>query len=180
MLRPPAGSARLGTLVALPFLAEPALGQAPGREPSAPKRIDQSPFRRIDVGDLRIELMALSDEACPLQIRSGRVGSSPGRHRALWVDVKSLSAPPIASYALVTLVFDAAGRLKGTRRTAVTAALAQGKGASVELALDYSDLATGDWLVVAVEHVALAENDWRSDPEELQRVAAEQVRLRVG
>jgi hypothetical protein len=161
-------------------LALPALGQArPGQASSGPKRIDQSPFRRIDIGDLRIELMALNDEACPLQLQSGRVGTSPGRHRALLVEVKSLSKPTLASYALVTLVFDASGRLKNRRQTPISARLADGKRASVELSLDYDDLATGDWLVVAVEHVAWADGNWRSDPEELESVATGLVRRRL-
>ena len=96
-----------------------ASGQGPTRDPGIPKRIDQSPFRRIDVGDLRIELMALNDEACPLQLQSGRYGTAPGRHRALWVEVKSLSQTMIGSYALATLVFDAAGNLKTKRHTSV-------------------------------------------------------------
>lgn len=160
-------------------LSAVALGQGrtpPTRDAGIPKRIDQSPFRRIDIGDLRIELMALNDEACPLQLQSGRVGAAAGRHRALWVEVKSVAAQDLASYALVTMVFDPAGHLRTRRHTSVGERLRKGKRASVELTLDYDTLGNGDRLVVAVERAASAEDAWRSDPEELEAVATERVR----
>ncbi len=169
----------LFSALALLALCGPVLGQTrPGREASIPKRVDSSPFRRIDIGDLRIELMALNDESCPLQLLSGRVGPSPGRHKALWVEVKSLSGPTLGSYALVSLAFDAAGNFKGTRQTSVTAKLATGKRASVELALNYETLGSGDWLVVAVERAAWDDGQWRSDGQELVSVATEHVNAR--
>lgn len=179
--------ARLGAALRLPsfalvFLAlgVPAFGQArpPQRENSVPKRVDTTPFRRIDIGDLRVELMALNDESCPLQLLSGREGPSPGRHKALWVEVESLSAPTLGSYALVTLAFDAAGNFRGTRHTPVAAKLETGKRASVELSLDYGALGSGDWLVVAVERVAWDDGHWRSDGQELVSVATERVRAK--
>jgi len=156
-------------------------GQArpPRPDPNYPKRVDESPFRRLDVGDLRIELMALNDEACPLQLQSGRVAPAPGRHRVILVDVKSLSGPRLASFSLTTLVFDASGRLRGTRDTPADVKLAARKSASVELALDYSAMASGDRLVVAVRRAAWDDGEWLSDPGELISVATKFVRQRL-
>jgi hypothetical protein len=156
-------------------LGASALAQSRSARPDAngPKRVDTSPFRRLDIGNLRVELMALNDEACPLQLRSGRVSPTAGRRHALWVDVKSVSPARLASFSLVTLVFDASGRLKETRDTSGGPRLEPQSLASLELSLDYSSLGTGDWLVVAVTSVARDEGEWRSDTAELVSVAAE-------
>jgi hypothetical protein len=142
-----------------------------------PKRVDRSPFQRLHVDDLRVQLMALNDEACPLQLQSGRVAPAAGGHKALWVDVKSLSASGLASFSLTTIVFDSSRRLKLTRDTPSQVALAAQQSASVELTLDYSAMSSGDTLVVVVKRVALGDGDWQSDPQELLSVAKEFVRL---
>jgi hypothetical protein len=126
------------------------------------------------VDNLRVQLMALNDEACPLQLLAGRVAPTAGRHHTIWVDVRSL-ATGVGSFALATLVFDNRGRFKGTRDTPADVALATQDSASVELALDYSAMANGDTLVVAVKRVALNEGAWHSDPEELRSVATQFV-----
>lgn len=165
-------------------LGSTALAQRPPRPPrqqqpsGTPGRTDSSPFRRIDLDDLRVDLLALNDDACPLQIQSGRAVAGVGGHRVISVDVRSLAPTTLDSLGLGALVFDAAGVFKWSRDAGTGAGLATGKRGSVDLALDYSTLATGDRVVVAVKEVAWAGGGWASDWKEVRMVATEIVKQR--
>lgn len=175
------GTALCGVLLDnLPASSAPV--QRPERpsrpQPDTPRRTDSSPFRRIDVGDLRVDLLALNDETCPLQIASGRSATGAGGQRVIAVDVKSLAATTLDTFTIGVLVFDAAGAFKWSRNAATGAGLATGQVHSVDLALDYSTLATGDLVVVAVRGTGWAGGGWQSDWDEARNAANEFVKRR--
>lgn len=163
-----------------PADSAPAQRQArpPRPQQHTPRRTDTSPFRRIDIGDLRVDLLALNDEACPLRIASGRVGAGAGGQRVIAVDVKGLAPATLDSYTLGVLVFDAAGVFKWTRNAATGAGLPTGNVHSVDLALDYATLGTGDLVIVAVKGTGWAGGVWTSEWEEVRTAASEFAKRR--
>jgi hypothetical protein len=141
--------------------------------------MDSSPFRRLDLGDFKVDLMGLNDEACPAQIQAGRVFGGSGGHRGVAVLVKNVAGAAVEGLALTTFVFDARGLFKWTRDSGIQAALSPTRVASVDLPLDYANLANGDILVVAVKGADASDTAWNSDAAELRSAAEAFARRRA-
>ena len=148
-------------------------------DPSLPRR-DTTPFRELDIEGTRIEFLALNDEACPLQIQSGRVVKAQSGQQVVAVEVKSLSETPLNSFVLAALVFDATGAYKADRSAGTGGPLPQRQLRRVDLTLNGSAFAAGDRVVLAVKETRWTDGGWRSIPDEVRAAAREAVQQDIG
>ena len=152
----------------------PGSHSGPSRVPQQ-RRDSAAAFKRLEFEGVRFQLLALNDESCPLQIRSGRITKTAVGTRNLTVEVQSVLDAPADSFLLSSLVFDASGTLKADRTAGPGGPVPLRQAQSLEIPLNRASLVAGDYVVLSLKEVAWSEGPWRSDVDEVRMAAREAV-----
>ncbi|MFI5183437.1 MAG: hypothetical protein ACHQNV_03485 [Vicinamibacteria bacterium] len=178
----------IGIALLLPPVVAAAQTAHPPQGHSAPHGTDQTQpthheddpfrelrFRELDLSGVRIDLLLMNDEACPVQVWPGPITRASTGQWIVGVDAKYLADGPLQNVVFAALVFDAAGTFKADRTAGTGGPLPARKKRRIGLALDRSSYDPGDHVVLAVREVTWADGRWHSVPEQVRMAAQDAV-----